>query len=291
MPLEGDIAKAYTAYYTHSDSSRKNGVGRSFLRQVFHFAKDGYLARRFGYATSDSGFQKLAGLVFYLSPTYRAAVEKSVCGLQPCPGGRLLDVGCGDGDVVARLSALGWQAEGVDVDPEAVKHACTKGLKVRLGDLESQAYPASCFDVVTMNHVIEHVHDPVRLLRECHRILKPGGRLVAFTPNLDSRGHRSFKDNWFALDPPRHLYLLNPPALRALAERASFKLQSISTSFHGSHGIALASRAIAHQGFYVPKSVPSLSESLRASAFSLAEWGLHKFDPSLGEQLILVGEK
>jgi 2-polyprenyl-3-methyl-5-hydroxy-6-metoxy-1,4-benzoquinol methylase len=291
MPLKEDIAKAYTVYFTHNDSSPRNSARLTLLRQVYGFAKDGYLARRFGYATAHSGWQMLAGLVFYLSPPYRALVEKSVLGLQAFPGGHLLDVGCGRGDLVAQLSALGWQAEGLEVDPEAVNQARSRGIKVNLGDLESQTYPEACFDVITMNHVIEHVHDPIGLLRECHRLLKPGGWCLAFTPNLESWGHKSFKDNWVALDPPRHLFLFNPPALRALAEGASLKVQSLTTTIQGSHWISLASRAMASQGFYVPKSCPSLSESLRANAFSLAEWGAHKLYPFRGEELVLVGQK
>lgn len=137
---------------------------------------------------------------------------------------RLLDVGCGKGDLMMRMRQQGWGVEGLEVDADAVEYGRTiNGLTVHLGSLESAQFPDNTFDVITSNHVIEHVHDPIALIRECLRVLKPGGRLVLATPNIESFGHRVFKRNWSHLDPPRHLRLFTAKTLRECAVRAGFR--------------------------------------------------------------------
>jgi SAM-dependent methyltransferase len=91
-----------------------------------------------------------------------------------------------------------------------------------LGSLENTRFPDQSFDAVTLNQVIEHVHDPVSLIRECLRILKPGGKLVLATPNIESFGHQIFGRNWSHLDSPRHLMLFSMKTLRECAVRAGF---------------------------------------------------------------------
>ena len=72
------------------------------------------------------------------------------------------------------------------LDPKAVEAARRRGLDVRLGSVEQQAYASDTFDAVVMSHVIEHVPDPRGLIRECRRILKQGGHFVCITPNCAS---------------------------------------------------------------------------------------------------------
>jgi SAM-dependent methyltransferase len=89
--------------------------------------------------------------------------------------------------------------------------------------LEDQHYPDASFDAVTLNHVIEHVPDPIQTLRECARILKKDGRLVILTPNSSSLGHRVFKQDWRGLEPPRHLHLFSMQSMRRTLELAGFR--------------------------------------------------------------------
>ena len=90
---------------------------------------------------------------------------------------------------------------GIDIDPETVKAVRSRGLDVRLGTLEAQGFPADYFDAIVMNHVIEHIHDPLEHLRECHRVLKKGGVLSLATPNVASLGHERFRQYWVGLRP------------------------------------------------------------------------------------------
>jgi SAM-dependent methyltransferase len=79
---------------------------------------------------------------------------------------------------------------------------------------------ADRYDVVTLNHVIEHLHDPAEALHRIRAILRPGGRLWIATPNLRSLGHRAYRRHWEALDPPRHLVLFDRASLEGLVRRS-----------------------------------------------------------------------
>jgi SAM-dependent methyltransferase len=103
---------------------------------------------------------------------------------QPAPGRRLLDVGAGIGTFLALAAERGWQVAGTEISESAVRLARERhGLELRPAQLEEAGFEADSFDVITLWHVLEHVPSPRRTLLECHRLLVPGGLLVAATPN------------------------------------------------------------------------------------------------------------
>ena len=233
MPLEEDIGKAYGNYYTHAGpgDSAPSETGRvGFSRRVYRLMKQGYLAGKYGYEMRrTSALARGIGKLLYLFPLRRSQLDMELRFLPAVPQGRLLDLGCGSGLWLASMRELGWRIDGVDFDPRAVQAAAERGLAVRCGSLEQQNFPNETFDAVTMSHFIEHLPDPVRTLQECARILKPGGRLILWTPNTSSLGHRLLKQHWRGLEPPRHLHLFSPPSMRTLLERGGFSRISIRT--------------------------------------------------------------
>ena len=200
-------------------------------------------------------------------------------------GGRLLEVGCGGGDSLALLQELGWDAEGVDFDPEAVANARAKGLRVRQGDLAGQGYPSSSFDAVIASHVIEHVPDPEALLVEALRVLRPGGTLVLYTPNAASLGRRHYREDWRGLEPPRHLHVFTPQALSALTRRAGFAEVGWGAPERGSV-ILLASRSLRKHGRIVPDAHTWGERLLREASFYL-EALICLVRPRAGEEIRL----
>ena len=102
-----------------------------------------------------------------------------VCGIYPKKKAneRLLDLGCGNGSFLLRARCAGWDVVGLDPDPKAVEVACSQGLDVRLGDLGTLDPSIEQFDVITLAHVIEHVHHPAKVLEACYRLLRTGGFL------------------------------------------------------------------------------------------------------------------
>lgn len=100
------------------------------------------------------------------------------------PGGTLLDVGCAGGQFVHMAREQGFAATGLDPSPGALAYASEHyGLKLILGEAEHMPVPDHTYDVVTLLHVLEHFRNPLDVLREIRRILKPGGTLFVETPN------------------------------------------------------------------------------------------------------------
>jgi len=290
MPSEEDVWKAYRNYYTHQED--KPLPPDTWPRRAYQDVKQGYLARKYGYYRETTPlWKRLMGFLLYLAPARRTYLDFNVMYLPAQPQGRLLDVGCGSGTQIEMMHSIGWSAEGVDHDAVAVKHARRKGLRVNLGTLEAQEYPEYHFDAVVMSHVIEHVHNPLRLMKECYRILKSGGRVVLVTPNGKSWGHRMFQDAWLGLDPPRHLHVFTPRSLCQLVERAGFQDLSVSTTVREADGVFVMSRAIRHTGKYIWSSPQSYSMRISAWGVQLAEWAALKVRPDTGEEIALLAAK
>ena len=212
MPTREDVWKGYRVYFTHQDyapeDNKKNDRLGQLLVKVYK-----PLYKLFWHA---SGFRKV-------EKSWRKRVDDLFLD-EPIPGSRLLDIGCGKGDYLARMRGRGWEVEGLEVDSEAVDNARARhGLTIHHGALETLGLPDNSFDAVTANHVIEHVHEPIALIRECLRVLKPGGVLVLATPNINSDAHRVFGRIWTHLDPPRHLHLFSGTTLKECGSRAGFQ--------------------------------------------------------------------
>lgn len=140
------------------------------------------------------------------------------------PPGRLLDVGCGAGDLAAVFAAGGWQAYGIDPSERAVAHARRAGVEAWAGALEDGApWPDRYFDAVVFNHSLEHVGRPAEAIAEAARLLRPGGLLGIAVPNFGSWHRRLFGSAWFQLDLPRHLQHFDRDSLRALVEAAGLR--------------------------------------------------------------------
>src|SRR3954453_20095171 len=148
------------------------------------------------------------------------------------PDVRLLDVGCSSGALVAAAQTLGFIAEGVEPAPRAAAAAQAAGLKVRQGLLQDVGYPPESFDAITLFEVVEHVRGPLDLLKECHRLLSPGGLVVIGTGNTASWTARAMGANWEYLDIGRHgghVSFFNPWSMTLLAQRAGFRTETIYT--------------------------------------------------------------
>lgn len=138
-------------------------------------------------------------------------------------GGRLLDVGCGDGRFLAGALQRGWDAHGVDTSPGAIRSARRElGGRAVLTTLLKASYPAEHFDVVSLFEVLEHLPDVLGHLREIRRILKPEGLVCLSVPNFASLERTVFRRWWAGLDAPRHLQQFTPESLRFFLETSGF---------------------------------------------------------------------
>jgi len=138
---------------------------------------------------------------------------------------RLLDVGCSSGAFLASARSLGYVGTGVEPAAKPVKTAKEFGLDVRQGFLQDLRFPDETFDAITLFEVIEHVREPMTLLRECRRILKREGVMVIGTGNADSWTVRFMKGNWdYFMNHGGHVSFYNLMSLSKLAGRAGFRV-------------------------------------------------------------------
>lgn len=136
------------------------------------------------------------------------------------PPGRLLDVGCGRGELASAFVRRGWSACGVDPSPDAVRVACALGIDAREGTLDDVAWDPASFDAVVLHHSLEHVPDPVATLRRAGELLRPGGRLFVAVPYWGCWQRRRFGSRWFHLDVPRHLQHFDERSLETAVRAA-----------------------------------------------------------------------
>jgi SAM-dependent methyltransferase len=146
---------------------------------------------------------------------------------------RVLDIGCGNGDLLARIKALGHDVIGVEPDPEAREVCKSQGLTVHPGHGEAMplALLGARFEFVFLSHVLEHTLDPLAVLAVARDKLIPSGTLVVEVPNNAARGLAAAGIAWPWLDVPRHLTFFTTKSLLLALERAGFEL--LATEYVG----------------------------------------------------------
>lgn len=167
---------------------------------------------------------------------------------------RLLDIGCGNGIYLMQLKKLGWdpasQLFGLEFPNEALKHLRQEGMNIIEGDLYKNDLPENFFDVVTLRHVIEHFPEPLSAMEKIRRTLKPGGEILILAPNFRSvEAMFLFREKWYNIDAPRHLFHYTPATMRKLLEKTGFQVEKI----HLKKSVAPVVKSFEHFGYHVPR--------------------------------------
>ena len=136
--------------------------------------------------------------------------------------GVLLDVGCSVGILLDTAKSNNFEVKGVELSKWASEFARQKGFDVVTGGLTEAEYCDNTFDVVVMNHVLEHIPDPVAILSEINRVLKQDGLLVIGVPNFGSPMARLMRGDWYSLQPDQHIWQFTHFTLNNLLQRAGF---------------------------------------------------------------------
>lgn len=290
MPKKEELPKLYKNYYTHDENTSKQAK-KNWLIQAFNRGGEQYLKSKYGYPYNGKWLDQLVDRVIRLNPEWAAHFNFSVFYLDTKINGKLLEIGCGNGEMLKNMQKRGWQVTGLDFDPKSVFVAKNKGLNILLGSLEEQQFPQNSFDAIVMSHVIEHIPDPIALLQECHRILRPKGKLISITPNTNGYNHKKFKANSRILEPPRHLHLFNKTSLKKVALLAGFNNNNIFTTLRYFSGLHWSSENIKNIGeFSFGMPMPLLhkiklnTKSMKI-AFSKRKKGCE------GDELVIIAEK
>lgn len=227
-PTASTIHLAYETYYTHQLPLENSEERASGLRRLVRSLTNGYRNNRYGSNLEPAN--PLGRYVLGVLPHYRKRIDRRMRYLPPTrAGGRLLDVGFGSGAFLLDAQRAGWEVSGADPDPVSVDNGGHLKLDVRQGGIEAFLDFPGTFDVITLSHVIEHVHDPVDTLKTAYNLLKPGGWLYVETPNMKAYGHDHFREHWRGLEIPRHLVIFNWESMALTLKNVGFsEIQNLS---------------------------------------------------------------
>lgn len=144
--------------------------------------------------------------------------------------GKVLDIGTSTGNLLSIFKKRGWEAWGIEPSKSSAI-AKRRGIKVLRVIFESAKVPNSYFDVVILNHTLEHMEDPIKVLRKAYKCLKPGGIIFIDVPNFGGISSRILKTRWSFLLPEEHNFHFTSRSLRKIIESIGFDfLQSRSRS-------------------------------------------------------------
>jgi ubiquinone/menaquinone biosynthesis C-methylase UbiE len=141
-------------------------------------------------------------------------------------GTRVLDVGCGRGELLARLKQdRGCVCTGTDINPDVLQHVGKElDIPVLQGALDEIELPEESFDLVTMTEYLEHEPRPGMMIDHAARLLRPGGLLAIEVPDITGPPGRLFGHNWWQIDAPRHLMFFSPSTLTETLEHRGFEV-------------------------------------------------------------------
>jgi 2-polyprenyl-3-methyl-5-hydroxy-6-metoxy-1,4-benzoquinol methylase len=173
------------------------------------------------------GSQAESGLVAKLVTLGKQIMQTKVVAIPVMAPGRLLEIGCASGSYLHAMAAQGWQVEGIEFSPEAAASARKLGYRVDAGAVETIEREDAEFDLIAGWMVLEHLHQPLTVLRKLRQWVKPQGKLAISVPNAGSIERRLFGASWYALQLPNHLYHYDPASIRKLMAAAGWRVTKI----------------------------------------------------------------
>ena len=209
IPGEAEIAEYYKSsdYISHSETNK--GIINWLYLQV----------RRFTLSSKRKFIQKKTGL------------QK----------GSVLDIGAGTGAFLNEMNEAGWITKGLETDDQVItRAAAVYGLQLKpsaqLFELEENS-----FDVITLWHVLEHVHRLHEYIDQIKKICRPGGKIFIAVPNYTSFDAVKYSSDWAAYDVPRHLYHFSPAAMQALMQQHGCVIEGMQPMWFDSFYVSLLS--------------------------------------------------
>jgi SAM-dependent methyltransferase len=141
--------------------------------------------------------------------------------------GRVLDVGTGGGELLVEFHKRGWDATGLEPFCEPSPLVKDPGIEIVRTPFIDADLPPEHYNVVIMNYVFEHLHDPLDALRKASYILAPGGMVYIGVQNFDCFCRRILGPRWFPLEVPRHMNQFTPRVMAKFAQAAGLRLAKI----------------------------------------------------------------
>ena len=178
------------------------------------------------YIAHDAGKQNLIQTIYKTIRKFTIKKKYSIV-RKNSNGNALMDIGCGTGEFLNYCRRMNFDTTGVEPNEKARKFASEEfGLTI-FNESKLNEFSPATFDVITMWHVLEHVHALNERMTRINQLLKPGGTLIIAVPDSDSWDAVNYKDFWAAYDLPRHLYHFTQSSLNRLATKNGFSVEKI----------------------------------------------------------------
>lgn len=161
--------------------------------------------------------------------------------------GLVLDLGCGTGAFLEVMKQHGWLVKGLEPDEGARRIAEGRGVDVA-NTTQFFHLPEKAFDVITMWHVLEHVHQLHAYFNQFQKILKDDGVLIIAVPNYTSHDAAHYGAKWAAYDVPRHLYHFSPASMKVLTQQHGFEVKEMLPMWFDSFYVSMLSEKYRESG-------------------------------------------
>jgi rhamnosyltransferase len=207
------------------------------------------------------------------------------------PAGRFLEVGTGSGERLLQFAGAGWDVVGQDLDPQAGRLARSAGIKVYESPIQDLIGQERQFDLIGLNHVLEHAADPTELLRACDALLAPGGKLCIVSPNARGLGRLLFGRWWFGLEQPRHLAIPTLDSLKIVS--TALNLRTTHASSTGANAAVVLGGSLLRP--FEARLSPGRTRRAARFASGFVGQGMGRaavlLDDRLGEEIVWVGQR
>ncbi len=216
LPSQNEIAQYYKfiEYISHTD------VKEGWMNRLYHFVRTRTLADKTNWIQSLFTGHK----------------------------GHLLDIGAGTGAFANAMQQKAWKVTGLEPDA-ATRDKAFENYTLNLQSTDTIFnLPENEYEVITMWHVLEHVHELKPYLHQCFKSLKQNGRLIIAVPNYTSFDAKYYKKYWAAYDLPRHLYHFSPKSMTSLLNEIGFELVSLKPMWYDSFYVSLLSEKYKQSG-------------------------------------------
>lgn len=255
-----NISDLYTEYTTHT-ISRKNILSQMIALYVY------IIESIFSFTKINREKKSLLPMAFNKSST-------------------LLDYGCGSGEFLWNLSQSQWtNISGFDFDLKALEAAKSRGLNCLLtNDLSL----LQSYDIITLNHVIEHIPDVNSLFHNLSKMKKNNGVIILKTPNCSCINASIFGKFWRGLESPRHFHLFTPESLVILIKKHNFNVVQIKTGNRILFGSFLESWIIACSHFNLSAKIAKIFALLTYPFLVITHSIISFINPFRNEEIILV---
>lgn len=220
-PDQLSIGKYYQAESYVSHSGSKKGL----INQLYHLVRKRSLLQKFKLVSSNTH------------------------------GINIIDYGCGTGEFLNVCQHKGWSVKGFEPSDDARNFAINQNNVSVSSPEELKNYPANSADIITLWHVLEHVHTLKATLTELLGKLKSGGTIIIAVPNCSSFDAKHYGEHWAAYDVPRHLYHFEPHTINPLMHQFGLTRKSIKPMVFDSYYVSLLSEKYKNGGNLNPFSL------------------------------------